>query len=54
MVPRQMVEINLILEAMNPDIDAGMVWRVMDGTICMLLFGYCGETWPWRLRPTGP
>ena len=43
-VPPQMVEFNLILKAVNPDIGAGMFWRLMIGTICMLLFGYCGET----------
>merc|ERR1719174_2930632 len=43
-VPLQMVEFNLILKAVNPAIGAGMFWRLMIGTICMLLFGYCGET----------
>merc|ERR1712188_326628 len=43
-VPLQMIEFNLILKAVNPNIGAGMFWRLMIGTICMLLFGYCGET----------
>jgi len=43
-VPLQMIEFNLILKAVNPAIGAGMFWRLMVGTICMLLFGYCGET----------
>ena len=43
-VPLQMIEFNLILKAVNPNIGAGMFWRLMIGTIAMLLFGYCGET----------
>ena len=43
-VPLQMIEFNLILKAVNPNIGAGMFWRLMIRTICMLLFGYCGET----------
>jgi len=43
-VPLQMVEFNLILKAVNPNISSGMFWRLMIGTVCMLTFGYCGET----------
>jgi bacteriorhodopsin len=43
-VPLQMVEFNLILRAVNPNISPGMFWRLMIGTVCMLTFGYCGET----------
>merc|ERR1712159_443646 len=42
-VPLQMVEFNLILKAVNPNISSGMFWRLMIGTVCMLTFGYCGE-----------
>merc|ERR1712146_609011 len=42
-VPLQMIEFNLILKAVKPDISAGMFWRLLLGTICMLLFGYSGE-----------
>merc|ERR1711907_886735 len=43
-VPLQMIEFNLILKAVKPDISAGMFWRLMVGTVAMLLFGYCGES----------
>merc|ERR1712146_805829 len=42
-VPLQMIEFNLILKAVKPDISAGMFWRLLLGTICMLAFGYLGE-----------
>ena len=28
----------------NSNVNQGMFWRLMIGTIAMLLFGYCGET----------
>merc|ERR1711981_328235 len=43
-VPLQMIEFNLILKAVQPDISAGMFWRLLIGTCCMLTFGYCGES----------
>merc|ERR1719284_1186862 len=54
-VPLQMIEFNLILKAVKPDISAGMFWRLMVGTVVMLAFGYGGEggfllALPWFLR----
>jgi len=43
-VPLQMVEFYLILSAVNPNIGGGMFWRLMIGTVCMLAFGYAGES----------
>jgi bacteriorhodopsin len=43
-VPLQMIEFNLILKAVKPDISAGMFWRLLAGTVMMLTFGYCGES----------
>merc|ERR1712185_106697 len=43
-VPLQMIEFNLILKAVKPDISAGMFWRLMVGTVAMLMFGYFGES----------
>lgn len=43
-VPLQMIEFNLILVAVKPDLDAGMFWRLLLGTVAMLSFGYGGET----------
>jgi hypothetical protein len=43
-VPLQMVEFYLILTAVNPKIGGGMFWRLMIGTVCMLAFGYLGES----------
>merc|ERR1712217_141840 len=42
-VPLQMIEFNLILRAVKPDISAGMFWRLLIGTVVMLAFGYAGE-----------
>jgi len=42
-VPLQMVEFYLILAAVQPNIGAGMFWRLLVGTVLMLAFGYCGE-----------
>merc|ERR1711987_34952 len=42
-VPLQMIEFYLILSAVKPDIDSGMFWRLMIGTVLMLAFGYGGE-----------
>jgi len=42
-VPLQMIEFNLILVAVKPDISAGMFWRLLVGTVIMLAFGYAGE-----------
>merc|ERR1712072_626465 len=43
-VPLQMIEFNLILVAVKPDLGAGMFWRLLMGTVAMLSFGYAGET----------
>jgi len=42
-VPLQMVEFYLILSAVQPNIGAGMFWRLLIGTVIMLAAGYCGE-----------
>jgi len=42
-VPLQMVEFYLILSAVQPNITAGMFWRLLLGTVAMLAFGYAGE-----------
>jgi bacteriorhodopsin len=42
-VPLQMIEFFLILQAVKPDIGAGMFFRLLVGTVIMLLFGYMGE-----------
>jgi len=42
-VPLQMVEFYLILSAVQPNIGAGMFWRLLVGTVFMLAAGYCGE-----------
>jgi len=43
-VPLQMVEFYLILSAVQPNVSAGMFWRLLIGTVVMLLAGYCGES----------
>jgi len=43
-VPLQMIEFNLILNAAKAPIDAGGFWRLLVGTVCMLAFGYAGES----------
>jgi len=43
-VPLQMVEFYLILSAVQPNIGAGMFWRLLVGTVLMLVFGYLGES----------
>merc|ERR1719152_934652 len=42
-VPLQMIEFNLILKAVKPDISALMFWKLLLGTVVMLAAGYCGE-----------
>merc|ERR1719288_197572 len=42
-VPLQMIEFNLILKAVQPDISSGMFWRLLVGTVVMLAAGYSGE-----------
>merc|ERR1712217_86832 len=42
-VPLQMIEFYLILSAVQPNIGAGMFWRLLIGTVVMLAFGYAGE-----------
>merc|ERR1711976_601798 len=43
-VPLQMIEFYLILAAVQPNLGSGMFFRLLFGTIGMLLFGYLGET----------
>jgi bacteriorhodopsin len=50
-VPLQMIEFNLILRAAGKNVSSGMFWRLLVGTVMMLLFGYLGEiaalpAWP--------
>merc|ERR1712159_793606 len=42
-VPLQMIEFFLILQAVKPNIGSGMFFRLLIGTVVMLLFGYMGE-----------
>merc|ERR1711918_51649 len=42
-VPLQMIEFFLILQAAKPGIGSGMFFRLLIGTVVMLLFGYLGE-----------
>merc|ERR1712230_112119 len=42
-VPLQMIEFYLILQAVTPDLGSGMFYRLLIGTVLMLLFGYLGE-----------
>jgi len=43
-VPLQMIEFFLILQAVKPDLGSGMFFRLLIGTVVMLLFGFMGET----------
>merc|ERR1719198_2579605 len=43
-VPLQMIEFYLILSAVEPNISAGIFWRLLIGTVMMLAFGYMGES----------
>merc|ERR1712187_1039437 len=43
-VPLQMVEFYFILSAVQPNLGAGMFWRLLVGTVAMLAFGYAGGT----------
>jgi bacteriorhodopsin len=42
-VPLQMIEFYLILSAVKPDLEQAMFYRLLIGTVVMLLFGYLGE-----------
>jgi len=42
-VPLQMIEFFLILQAVKPDVGSAMFFRLLIGTVVMLLFGYMGE-----------
>jgi len=42
-VPLQMIEFNLILKAAGKDTSPKMFWKLLVGTVIMLLFGYLGE-----------
>jgi len=43
-VPLQMIEFNLILKAAKAPIGPEGFWKLLVGTVCMLAFGYAGET----------
>merc|ERR1719420_1629190 len=50
-VPLQMIEFNLILKAAGKKVSSAMFWKLLVGTVVMLLFGYLGEiavlpAWP--------
>jgi bacteriorhodopsin len=50
-VPLQMIEFNLILKAAGKKVSSAMFWKLLLGTVVMLLFGYLGEiaalpAWP--------
>jgi len=50
-VPLQMIEFNLILKAAGKNVSSLMFWKLLLGTVIMLLFGYLGEisvlpAWP--------
>merc|ERR1711913_80499 len=42
-VPLQMIEFYLILSAVKPDISQASFWKLLIGTIVMLVAGYAGE-----------
>merc|ERR1712039_1081838 len=44
MGPLQMIEFNLILKAAGKSTSAAMFWKLLLGTVVMLLCGYLGET----------
>merc|ERR1712146_554120 len=44
-VPLQMIEFYLILKAVQPNLNSGIFFRLFFGTVCMLAFGYAGESW---------
>merc|ERR1712048_1432332 len=50
-VPLQMIEFNLILKAAGKPVSGAMFWKLLLGTVVMLLFGYLGETF---LLPAWP
>merc|ERR1711972_392480 len=50
-VPLQMIEFNLILKAAGKPVSGAMFWKLLLGTVMMLLFGYLGETF---LLPAWP
>merc|ERR1719421_238649 len=43
-VPLQMIEFNLIIKAAGGKIGAAGFWKLLIGTVAMLVFGYYGET----------
>merc|ERR1712157_553831 len=43
-VPLQMIEFNLILKAAKAPISPMGFWKLLVGTVCMLAFGYAGES----------
>merc|ERR1711907_376373 len=45
-VPLQMIEFNLILKAAKAPISPAGFWKLLIGTVLMLVFGYIGETTP--------
>merc|ERR1739845_295696 len=43
-VPLQMIEFYLILKAVQPDISTSIFYRLLGGTVWMLISGYLGES----------
>merc|ERR1712025_1241827 len=43
-VPLQMIEFNLILKAAKAPISPAGFWKLLVGTVCMLAFGFAGES----------
>merc|ERR1712046_278015 len=43
-VPLQMIEFNLIIKAAGGKIGAGGFWKLLIGTVLMLVFGFIGES----------
>merc|ERR1712050_128689 len=43
-VPLQMIEFNLIVKAAGANTGAAGFWKLLIGTVAMLVFGYIGET----------
>merc|ERR1712227_10228 len=55
-VPLQMIEFYLILSAVSNKITQGSFWKLLIGTVVMLVFGYTGEAhlYPGLVRHHAP
>merc|ERR1711874_743498 len=52
-VPLQMIEFYLILSAVSKDISQASFWKLLIGTIVMLVAGYAGEANPYVVKSFG-